>query len=289
MDNYKGNFSGTIEPRIGKDILTDYNDRKAIKIDDFKTNSDYSFEGAVSFMNDRLSGTNNIAALFDKCTGAAASFPSKSVDPPSERIAVDYCIQFGTLPTTNWNGARWLPSTTALNEVERKKDDFRLNQDTYVSKMGTFINEYTSNLYSPETTYMSGPSGLKSAYDSLQTVKDQTTSTIAFLSKFSNDLFKALNCQILGRHVRTFEVALCAKFTYKLMYQTDALIALGLILFFHSWCVCCGIRCAPKRDEKSQTKPGAVLPATQEVPQGQINPQQAGGQPQFQNAGQKYL
>ena len=292
MDKYALNFTGTVSPTVGTNILNDYNDRKNIKIDDLKTSPAYSFEEAVNFMNTRLTGTNNVAALNGNCPGGVTS--SASGDGAGVNSMTAYCIQFGssTFPTVNpWKPQlRWTvasgTSTTDRQAVEDKKDSFVTIQSDYISRMTTFANKYNTDLYTPEKNYMTS---LKSAYDSLQSVKTKSASTVAFLTKFSNDLFKALNCQILGRHIRTFEVALCAKFTYKLMFQTDALIALGLILFFHSWCVCCGIRCAPKRDENNHAKPNQVHPDVQSGQEGQLNPEQAPGQPQFQNAGQKYV
>lgn len=57
-----------------------------------------------------------------------------------------------------------------------------------------------------------------------------------------------MNCRILSKEIKTVEVATCVKFTASLMNTTTSMFAMSVLLFFFAWCICCGIRCAPKKD-----------------------------------------
>jgi hypothetical protein len=284
-------------PVVGNTLKLDFEKRRDIIVDDFETYPSYSFKAARDFINGKISDTPNVAALKGGC--GSVSPVSTSVDAANYLNAAPYCIEFGSnLPTADYNGARGWSASTNHDDAEDKKDEVEDHTADYQTAaadvnpekgMNNFVTKYTT-LFNAEKLYYSGPSNsLYDAFTKMQTVKGKVTDMIAYLDAFSGDLFKALDCRILGRHITSFEVALCAKFSYKLMYQTDALIALGIILFFYSWCLCCGIRCAPKRDA-GKSNPSAVAPL-QEAPTAAKPPQGAVmGQAQpFQPANQKYV
>ena len=95
-----------------------------------------------------------------------------------------------------------------------------------------------------------------------------------------------MNCKIISKEIATIEIALCTKFTRSLMNTTASMTGLGIVLFFFSWCICCGLRCAPKKDPAGPNqvapfngKSSPVGPASNTMTP--VQPQQIGGtQPQ---------
>ena len=265
VEKYSANLTLNAHPPVGKQLLDEYTKRRDVAIDDFLVyNTATSFTTYISTINTKLSnqGYTQRAALSGSCPSSLTiNSTSGEGNTANNGINDPYCIRFGDsyLPTTAWSTARW-GGPQDLDDVEVAKDAARQKITDYLDSTkgnyGGFLTAYTTYYDSEKLYYSASSNSLYDASEKMKVIKTRVQSLLDFLSSFKNDLFSALNCKLIGSNVKSFEIALCTKFTKSLIKQTDALTALVIILFFYSWCVCCGIRCAPKRDKN----PNAVNP-----------------------------
>lgn len=187
---------------------------------------------------------------------------SATANTVSTGLGSNYCITFGKLPgsgtITNY-ATRYSVACTGAGTLSAASGGAALQTvyDSvfdYVTKYTSMNNFYNDNFYTAEKALFQK---LKDSVPYLQRINDKVSSATASLKNL-NGTFKAVaDCTVMRKEIILIENVLCYKTGDRFITMNNLTVAVGVFIFFYSWCICCGIRLATKRDEQ---KPGAVGP-----------------------------
>lgn len=306
-DSLLSNFTaGTVEPQVGvKTLKKNWQDTYTGSYDDFKSLTGGGFNPlATDFknFNDKMSanGHSNRMALTGGCTSGTLSQTTPDVLDFMDQLANSYCLQLGNFPGNNALAASavanaddrydGLTDAAILQSLYDKPiatwSTFRTRVDT-ANAGSSFAADYGFAAQAALTTTVSGyeleyMKDLQNAYNQFKALRTDLSGLLGFVQAFSNNLLNTLNCNIIGIHVKQLQVAMCLKVGDSFVNQTTSLGALGFFIFLFPWCICCGIRCAPKKpagDNKNQTAPASdsqALPPQEVAPPVGFQPQAQG-------------
>ena len=281
---YESDFATVTEPVVGKQLSTTYQNAYDCIVDDLAgTSPTYSFTTNINTLNGLIGSSNNEVKLNGACTKQVwdgTGFPRGK----TFQATVNFCLEVGRFPFSNAPGNRWTngagvtsagDQTTAATNL----DSLHSNYIDYQTKYGAWNTAYQNYYNTYEKAYFTN---LKTSYSEIKQLRTDSVKLIDFLSDFSANIFLSMNCRIISKEIATVEVALCTKFTRSLMNTTASMTGLGIVLFFFSWCICCGLRCAPKKDPVGPNQVGPFIgksspagPASNTMTPAQ--PQQIGG------------
>lgn len=319
-DYFKTN---TVNPPVGWDTLKIKIFQGAYdgKYDDFVgvSGAYQGYQKDFDAFNQKMSSVGNANRMFLQGACPAATYPtasdiSKTADPLLYKMAnADaFCLQLGALPANNANansGNAGAPNDasnrynnqagnaadiqTLYNKPIKTWTDYKARVAISVSG-SSFSEDYGFGTFSATANTLSDIEkqylgNIVTAYNDFKGVRTDIAGLSDYINAFSGNLLGALNCRIIGIHVKQLQVAMCLKVGDAFINQTTSLAALGFFIFLFPWCICCGIRCAPKKGatDKNQTAPepnSQALPPQQEMapvgfqPQAQPNPY---GAPQY--------
>lgn len=279
MDTYSSSLSGATATSPQGTILDAlYKDSKAMKRDDFTTSTTFGVTSNIDFLNNlfepknlnsfRLVGATAKSGWTDY-TGTSASasddlfdqkfslpldkLPGEVTTGPSPKksgTATDRYSAAGAMATgftasditsanskfTNLWLVRNYMLATATSAAASKYAD-------WVARWSAFYGTSVSSANSVQKYY----DDLRQGYQTMQAVRSKSDNMLNFLINFQGDTLKSMNCRIIEKEIRTVEIAMCVRFTSSLMNTTASMYAMSILLFFFSWCICCGIRCAPQK------------------------------------------
>jgi hypothetical protein len=126
----------------------------------------------------------------------------------------------------------------------------------HLNKIRTVIPLYKASITKLKTPYDAAMTDvnaaharIKTGFDAMVALRAQIINGVESMVVMGKSVQGLLNCSPLGGGIRTFAGALCIQFTSKFHGWTSAMLVFGPTLFFFAWCLCCGLRCAYKREE----------------------------------------
>lgn len=264
--------AGPATPPVGSQLDQLYQDSRDMKRDDMSTNPVYKMDTLINDINNILAG-GNVFKYNGGCTGTPPTYTGSITSAYNDQTAANLCFPLNNIPMA---GAppRY---TAAVASADPKYAKFvailKKMRGSYGGLDGTspnWVNSWQTGVYNPELSYFSD---IKTAFGKIKNLRSQTVNLINFLSQFSGNLFKVINCRIMIKEVRTVQVAICTKFGGNLMATTTSMTAMSIFLFFFSWCICCGVRCTPQKEagDPSKISPQTTSQAYQQ-PVNQIHP-----------------
>ena len=183
---------------------------------------------------------------------------SLTTDLAGANLGSDYCIVFGGVPNHNYGGR--YASTTCTSGS---------NQQTVLTNLATAMNKFKadtaaaksdfSTFYTKETDVFNKLSGSVTELDRILT---GIKSSIDALQGFNGKFKEVINCKILNKQIILVENVFCYRIGNQFYHQANLALALGVIIFFYAWCMCCGIRLIKKKENTTNAvHPGQAGPA----------------------------
>lgn len=271
MDQYTSQFGGaTPSSPVGGPLDTLYADSSALKRDDFTTSSTYGLKTNIDGLNNIFVSKNlNHFRLVGEAVpsgwnpyGGTAFSAATDQNGAKDSLPLNF-IPGGTTGSSPTGGPRYVAAGSVSSGEASSANTYYNNlwkARNYMAaaaagtptgrNYGDWVATWSAFYGTTATanTLMGYYENIRVNFGKLQNVKTQATNMLNFVAKFQGDIFKAMNCRILSKEIKTVEVATCVKFTASLMNTTTSMFAMSVLLFFFAWCICCGIRCAPKKD-----------------------------------------
>lgn len=181
----------------------------------------------------------------------------------STGVNTNYCFNFLTMPSSVTNYGT-LPRYTApctgtgtltaaaggaaLQTVYDSINDYR----TKTTSLQTF---YNTNFYTAESTLFTE---MKNSITQLEKINSKITGVTTTLNNLNGTLTAVADCTVMRKEIIMVENVLCYRVGSNFIAQNALATAVGSLLFFYAWFICCGIRLATKIEEQN---PNAVSPA----------------------------
>ena len=260
-DALSSNLTGQTAPWVGGNFSTNFTNYLAFSdvgrgtpdTEDVKTG--YEYFNTLKCSQDQIS-PKVLSGYTESATGHAFDFGK----------GTNYCITFGKLPgsgayTTMTNRYTAAPAATCTGAGTVSAATGGAALQTVYDSIFDYVNKYTNmnsfyntNFYTAESNLFQK---LKDSVPYLQRINAKVSDATSTLNNL-NGTFKAVaDCTVIRKEIILLENVLCYRTGDKFITMNNLAVAVGVMIFFYSWCICCGIRLATKREEQ---KPGAVSP-----------------------------
>jgi len=250
MQGYKSlqaNLTAQTDPFVGKQLDTQntnyYNgnpeDRGVPPTHDIVTG--YQNFNGYSCLTDKI-------VMASSCVSGAKASTAGNADPNQFKAdAAGYCIKYSTLEATNSEydaryGAADCGGTNKNAELKRtiaamKKN--RVNLKAFMDSYGAY--------YTKETAVFTS---MKNSITKLNNIVAKVQDAVDQLSVLQGSFTQVVSCKIMNKEVILLENVLCYRIGNDFYQQNNLGVALGVILFFYAWCMCCGIRLSKVEESK---------------------------------------
>lgn len=262
----QSNLTGSSTPYVYGAVVTNMTNLSKYQILDAPTatNGEDLFSGITNFNTNYKCASDKMAYLASSC--ATGSTQSTTGDAPAAGVGSNYCLFLGTHPGPQVGPVSWATAAPTRYTVGASActGSFTSAQgNAYVDQILKSANAYTSNFNTLKTTSPWLPyansinnvwSGLQSSSTDLTNILNSAQNAITTLSSLSGNFKQLVNCLIIQRDIIILENVMCYQVTSSIITESNVACALGVFIFFYSWCICCGIRLANQMD------PAAVNP-----------------------------
>lgn len=213
--------------------------------------SSQDLNAGVSGFNGMKCGSDTMQINTANCP--AGSTKSATGDAASTSKLSNYCVAYPTYPT-------------AFNSLTHNR---YAAGDCTGSGGGTQANTYLTNTYKAISTFQSNIvsassfadysaaknkemalfTAMQTASTDMQAILTNMQKAADAVNRVGSSLSAAINCLILNKGIRIVENVLCYRTAGKLYVQSGVGAAVGFFLFLYSWCICCSLRLANKKEE----------------------------------------
>lgn len=159
-----------------------------------------------------------------------------------------YCIKLSSFPTHKYVGRYSTPPTCASGTPAQAEAVLTKTLDSttdYLAKMTNCRTFYEGNFYTSESAVFSS---LKVAVPQLTNILNKVDSALIALKAIDGTFKSVADCTVFRKEILLIENIFCFRFGNDVYQQNQVAIALGAMLFFYSWCMCCGIRLSNKQE-----------------------------------------
>ena len=182
---------------------------------------------------------------------------------PSDTInigkGVSYCFTFGGLPALTSYVSRYSSATSntcagsTVANGELQLTSIVNSIRDYKAKIISLSTNYNTNFYTSEKALFTA---IKTSSAQLDRISVKFADISASLTSLNGGLSAAANCLVVRKEFIILENVVCFRIGRNFYNMNDLAVAVGCMLFFYSWCICCGMRLA----NEQTNNPNAVGP-----------------------------
>ena len=275
--NISGNLTSQTTPLVGGVFENNLINYLAYTEVDRGTPTSEDVQTGVEYFN-TLGCVQDMIAAKTVPTGYTQSLPTHSA---IQGRGTQYCITFGNLPTAGTaygSTPRYIASCTGAGALTLAAGSTALQTVynsivAYKTKYATLRTDYDTNFYTAEATLFTDMKTSVTALDKISTKIKGVTDTLSNL----NGTFTAVaDCTVMRKEIIMMGNVLCYRVGSNFITQNALAVAVGSLIFFYSWFICCGIRLATKTEGAN---PNAVGPEFNKVGDNSVYPQNNAMQP----------